>query len=160
MSKTAWGKPTIKIGAPDTTGKTIPTQSLQTIINIKEDSTKLEVTEGDEKKLKGEGGTTLDSRRSAPNAELEMEAYILKDEALPSKLKDAQVSVLVVPEDEATSGLFIPMASVSIAESWSTAEGASVKIKFEPIKAKDASDIRSYYFIKSGAIYDPFTSNK
>ena len=160
MSKTAWGKPTIKIGAPDTTGKTVPTQSLQTIVNVKEDSTKLEVTEGEKKELKGEGGTTLDVRRSAPTASLDLEAYVLKDEALPAKLKDAQVSVLVIPEDEGTAGLFIPMANVSIAEGWATAEGASVKIKFEPVKAKDAADIRSYYFLKSGAIFDPFTSNK
>ena len=86
MAKAAWGKPTIKIGDPDTTGKTIPSTGLQTIPNIKEGSTKFEGQEGDKKELKGEGGETLDVRRSAGSQTLELEMFILKDDPLPAKL--------------------------------------------------------------------------
>lgn len=160
MAKASWGRPTIKLGAPDTTGKTIPTQGLQTLLNVKDGSTKLEVSEGEKKELKGEGGVTLDVRRSAPSASLEMEVFILKGDALPTKLKDSSVSLVIVPEDADTPGLYIPIASVSIAEQWTSQEGASVKLRFEPVLAKEEAGVRPFHFTKGGAIYDPYTSTK
>lgn len=160
MAKTGWGRPTIKLGDPDTTGKTIPAQNLQILLNAKDNSVKLEVTEGEKKELKGEGGVVLDVRRSASTASLELEVFVLKDDPLPAKLKSDTASVVIVPEDSSTVGLFIPMARVSLAEQWSTDEGASYKVRFEPLKAKDADDIRPYYFTKAGVIYDPLTASK
>lgn len=160
MAKTGWGKPTVKIGDPDTTGKTIPTTGLQTILNIKENSTKFEGQEGDKKELKGEGGETLDVRRTAGSHTLEMEIFILKDEPLPKKLKESSVSILITPEDKDTTGLYIPMATISLAPLWATEEGAAYKLKADAVLAKQADDVKAFYFTKSGAILDPFTGTK
>lgn len=162
MAKAAWGKPTIQIGAPDETGKTFPTkQGLQTLASVKENSTKIETQEGDKKELKGEGGVVLDVRRGAPSASLETEVFVLKGEVLPKLLKDSKtVSVLITPEDPDTVGVFIPMASVAIAQQWTTEEGASYKIRFEPVLAKETEGVQPVHFTKSGAIFDPFTGTK
>ena len=157
MAKAGWGKPTIKIGDPDTTGKTIPTTGLQTIPNIKENSTKFEGQEGEKKELKGEGGETLDVRRSAGSQTLELEMFILKDDPLPAKLKGTSVSIVVIPEDATTVGLFIPMATISLTPMWATEEGAAYKLKADAVLAKQADDVKSFYFTKGGAVFDPFT---
>lgn len=159
-SKSGWGKPDVKIGAPDSTGKTIPTQGLQTILSIKEDSTHLETQEGEKKELKGEGGIVLDVRRGAPSTSLVMEVYLLKDDVLPKLLKGNSVSVVLTPEDPNGIGFFIPMATVSIAQQWTSAEGASCKLTFEPVLVKEEDGIESFYFTKGKAIHDPFTGTK
>lgn len=160
MAKTGWGKPTVKIGDPDTTGKTIPTTGLQTILNIKENSTKFEGQEGEKKELKGEGGETLDVRRTAGSQTLEMEIFILKDEPLPKKLKESSVSILITPEDKDTTGLYIPMATISLSPLWATEEGAAYKLKADAVLAKQADDVKAFYFTKNGAVLDPFTGIK
>lgn len=157
MAKAAWGKPVIKIGAVDATGKTIPTTGLQTLASVKENSTKFESAEGEKKELKGEGGVTLDVRRSAPSYTLELEVFILKGEALPRLLKGDAASIVITPEDPETAGLYIPMANISVSPAWSTEEGAAYKVKADAVLAKDTSDVKAFYFTKSGAILDPFT---
>ena len=143
MAKAAWGKPTIQVASPDATGKTIPTTGLQTIASIKENSTKLETQEGEKKELKGEGGITLDVRRGASSSTLTTEIFLV-----------------VTPEDRSTVGLYIPMATVSISQLWSTEEGAAIKVTFEPVLVKEAADVEAFYFTKNGAPYDPFTGTK
>lgn len=160
MAKAAWGKPTVQVGTPDNTGKTIPTQGLQTIASIKENSTKLESQEGEKKELKGEGGVVLDVRRGAPSATLTMEVFVLKDDVLPKLLKGNSVSLVITPEDADTVGLYIPMASVSIAKQWTTEEGAGYKLTFEPVLAKEGDGVEPFYFTKSKQIFDPFTGTK
>ena len=160
MAKAAWGKPTIQVAPPDATGKTIPTTGLQTIASIKENSTKLETQDGEKKELKGEGGITLDVRRGASSSTLTTEIFLLKDDVLPQLLKTQTVSVVVTPEDKTTVGLFIPMATVSISQLWSTEEGAAVKVTFEPVLAKEAEGVEAFHFIKNGAIFNPFTGTK
>ena len=160
MAKAAWGKPTIQVASPDATGKTIPTTGLQTIASIKENSTKLETQEGEKKELKGEGGITLDVRRGASSSTLTTEVFLLKDDVLPQLLKTQTVSVVVTPEDKTTVGLFIPMATVSVSQLWSTEEGAAVKVTFEPVLAKEAEGVEAFHFIKNGVIFNPFTGTK
>ena len=160
MAKAAWGKPTIQVAPPDATGKTIPTTGLQTIASVKENTTKLETQDGEKKELKGEGGITLDVRRGASSSTLTTEVFLLKDDVLPKLLKTQTVSVVVTPEDKTTVGLFIPMATVSISQLWSTEEGAAVKVTFEPVLAKEAEGVEAFHFIKNGAIFDPFTGTK
>lgn len=160
MAKAAWGKPTIQVAPPDATGKTIPATGLQTIASIKENTTKLETQDGEKKELKGEGGITLDVRRGASSSTLTTEIFLLKDDVLPQLLKTQTVSVVVTPEDKTTVGLFIPMATVSISQLWSTEEGAAVKVTFEPVLAKEAEGVEAFHFIKNGAIFNPFTGTK
>ena len=86
--------------------------------------------------------------------------FILKDDPLPAKLKASSASIIVTPEDPATAGLFIPMASISLTPMWATEEGAAYKLKADAVLAKQADDVKPFYFIKGGAIFDPFTGPK
>lgn len=160
MATPAWGKPDVKIGAPDATGKTIPTQGLQTILSIKDNSTKLETQEGEKKELKGEGGVVLAVRRSAPTTSLTMEVFLMKEDAMPALLKTPHVSLVLTPEDPTSIGVYIPQASVSIAKQWTSEEGAGYKLTFEPVLAKEGEGIEPFYFTKNKAIFDPFTGTK
>lgn len=104
-----------------------------------EDSTSLETTEGDKTEATVEGGDNEAVRRSKNKYALSFEermgaGYKYKlDEA--DGIVDGEFEFLLVPtENENAPALYIPKASATVSDSYTSADGTKVKYTFDALK--------------------------
>ncbi|MBQ4394379.1 MAG: BACON domain-containing protein [Paludibacteraceae bacterium] len=138
MSKISWGKPTIllkDLDEPGSNWKKIPTPV--------EDSTVLEIEEGEVLEAKIEGGETEDEKHQRNKANLTMEIRAAKDRHLIARDNDGVINhhfaVAVIPEDNAAPGLLIDRASMHATPSYSCKEGIKRSYKMGALVPDDES---------------------
>lgn len=148
MAVLSWGKPKVEVavsvdGAPGTSAawKEFPA--------IKEDSAKLTTTKGTKKEATEEGGDVIDSRYGKNKYLFELEVFVKKgDDTKIIEDEDGIVvdnyAVRVTPEDDECEGFIIENSTVSVEESWSSADGKMLKYSFEAKKPKTGKTLKPY----------------
>lgn len=149
MSVLSWGKPTVEFtksvdGAPATE----PPASWTAFPEIKEDTAKLTTTEGTKKEATEEGGDVVDTRKGKNKYSFELEIFVKKGDEKPIDDEDGVIldnyAVRLTPEDEECEGFLIENATVSVTESWSSADGKLWKYTFDAKKPKTGKTLKPY----------------
>jgi len=123
MSVTSWGKCTIyvqEVGSKKNEWTKLPTP--------KENTTQLNPTKGDTTEAKEEGGGIVDSKTAKSTYELVYQEFIKKSLSQPFPTIDGLIegnyAIAVQPEDAENPGCYIGKSTVSVEESYSSADGA------------------------------------
>lgn len=139
MSKLSWGKCTI-MSANSTNGA--PTGGWNTIGVPKENTTKLNPTEGEKKEAKEEGGGVVDVRHAKNTYILEYDLFVKKPAGgqvvLPFNSVDGVVqgefAHRVIPEDDSCVGIQIDRATIHVVEDYSSDDGVLLHVKVHALK--------------------------
>ncbi len=136
MAVISWGKPTILVGAANpTTGAT--SYVFYKLSTPAEDTTNLTATQGDKTEAKIEGGEAEATKYKAATFELTMNVRMAKNRVLPTPMLSgsayaSSVSIALIPEDATAPGFFCPDCSLSVIESYTSADGAMWEITLNP----------------------------
>lgn len=148
MSKVSWGKPTIMIKDLDDSNAKwtkMPTPA--------EDTTELSTNAGDAMEAAVEGGELEDKKYKASNYELAMNIRKLKGRVAPIEthngVTDHHFAIALQPEDPSCQGMLIDNSAVSCEDTYTPADGAVWKYKFEPLKP-DTGDLIKWGVITFG----------
>lgn len=139
MAVISWGKPRIFIGPSGALSSTAT--SFEELSTPVEDSTNLTANEGDKTEATIEGGEAEATKFKAATFEFTMNVRMAKDRQLPSKLKASSgdgytasdVAIILQPEATDAPGILVEAASVSVIESYTSADGALWEFKFAPV---------------------------
>ena len=142
-----WGKPKLEIVA--LVNGAIPSNPVWTEITTpKEDSTKLATTKGTKKEAKLEGGAIKDKKYSKSSYALEFVISLGKNEEKPIEDADGVIvdnyAIRLTPEDDTLSGYIIEKASVSVEETWSSADGSELKYTFDALQPAAGNQLKPY----------------
>lgn len=149
MSVLSWGKPTVEFTkSVNGAVPTEPTPTWTAFPEIKEDTAKLTTTEGTKKEATEEGGDVVDTRRGKNKYVFELEIFVKKGDEKPIEDEDGVIvdnyAVRLTPEDEACEGFLIENATVSVTESWSSADGKLWKYTFDAKKPGTGKTLKPY----------------
>lgn len=149
MSVLSWGKPTVEFTkSVNGAVPTEPTPTWTAFPEIKEDTAKLTTTEGTKKEATEEGGDVVDTRRGKNKYVFELEIFVKKGDEKPIEDEDGVIvdnyAVRLTPEDEACEGFLIENATVSVTESWSSADGKLWKYRFDAKKPETGKTLKPY----------------
>lgn len=145
MAVLSWGKPKLEIapstaGAPGTVFTALPTP--------KEDTTQLTTTKGDKVEAKEEGGAVVDAKYKASSYELVFDLFVKKGDTRPIADVDGVISgdytIRLTPEDDATEGFIIDVATLSVEESWTAADGKILKYTASAKKPASGAMLKPY----------------
>jgi hypothetical protein len=147
MAILSWGKPKVEFtqstnGAPGTgaTWSEFP--------EIKENTAKLTPTKGTKVEATEEGGDTVDVRYSKNKSTFECEMFVKKGDARPIADEDGVViekyAVRLTPEDDETEGFLIENSTVSVEETWTSADGKMLKYTFDALKPATGRLVKPY----------------
>lgn len=149
MSVLSWGKP--KVEFTKSVNGAVPPEPTPTwtaFPEIKEDTAKLTTTEGTKKEATEEGGDLVDTRKGKNKYSFELEIFVKKGDEKPIEDEDGVIvdnyAVRLTPEDEECEGFLIENATVSVTESWSSADGKLWKYTFDAKKPKTGKTLKPY----------------
>ena len=147
MSRISWGKPRLFVKDTDTSGA--KWQELYTPV---EDSTQLTVSKGDKMEAKIEGGEAEDVKykRStysvAYNIRKGKEPGGATQRKLPFHSIDGYVekhfALLLQPEDPTCEGFYISDSTVSIDDTYTTADGAIWQVTQDALRASEGDTVK------------------
>lgn len=149
MSVLSWGKPKVEF-TKSVNGEVPkePTPTWTAFPEIKEDTAKLTTTEGTKKEATEEGGDLVDTRKGKNKYSFELEIFVKKGDEKPIEDEDGVIvdnyAVRLTPEDEECEGFLIENATVSVTESWSSADGKLWKYTFDAKKPKTGKTLKPY----------------
>lgn len=144
MAVLSWGKPTVEFK------KTSDASGTWTAFGeIVEDSSALEVTEGELIQATEEGGGVVDARRKRNQYKFSFELFVKKGDERPIADVDGVIadnySVRLTPEDDECEGFLLDKTNVTVTESWTAANGKRLRYTFDGIKPDDKSAICKPY---------------
>lgn len=147
MSEISWGKCTIK-SSNSTNGA--PTGGWTTIGVPKENTTKLNVTEGETKEAKEEGGGIVDTRQGKNAYTLGYDLFVKKPAGgtvvLPFNIVDGVVegefAHRVIPEDDSCVGIQIDRAKIHVVEDYSSEDGVLLHVKVKALKPAAGNTVK------------------
>lgn len=140
MAVLSWGKPTVEYAKTDTTTGNGPAEagSWKPFGEIKEDSARLDVTEGELIEATEEGGGVVDARRKANKYVFVLELFVKKNDTRPiadiNGIINDNYAVRLTPEDPDCEGFLLDKTNVTVSERWSAAEGKMLRYTFDAIK--------------------------
>lgn len=137
MSVISWGKPKIEV-APFVEGVLPAEPTWAELPTSKEGSSQLSTTKGNKQEAKGEGGEFVDVRYSANGYSFSTEVFVKVGATRSIQDVDGVVatnySIRLTPEDPTAEGFVFDKASVSVEESWTSADGKLLKYTFDALK--------------------------
>lgn len=143
MAVVGWGKPRIFIKDLDAT-----TQKWEELDTPVEDSTQLETTKGDKQEAKIEGGENEDVKYGKNTYALTFNIRATKGRKRPISDEDGVVAhnyaIALQPEDPEVQGFCMKKATVSVEDTFSTADGGVWAYTFDALKAS-SSDKQVYW---------------
>lgn len=147
MAQLSWGKPTIEFGKCGIDGAT-PTTWTKLSYDPVENSTKLTPTKGEKKEAKMEGGENEAVKYAKNTYVFEFEVRAAKGRTKPIDDSDGVVegeyAVRLTPEDPTVEGILIDKATVSVEETFDTAEGKKWKYTFDVLKPASGNQVKPY----------------
>ena len=147
MAQLSWGKPTIEFGKCGANGAA-PTTWTKLTYDPVENSTKLTPTKGEKKEAKVEGGENEAVKYAKNTFVFEFEVRAAKGRTKPIEDSDGVVegeyAVRLTPEDTTVEGILIDKATVSVEETFDTAEGKKWKYTFDVLKPASGNQVKSY----------------
>lgn len=145
MAVITWGKPEVEIGIT-ADGSTATT--FTELPEIKEDTALLTTEKGAKQEAIAEGGELVDVRYKKNKYTFTCDIFLKKGDTKPIVDADGVVSekysVRLTPEDDTLQGWVMDNTSVSVEESWSSAEGTLWKYTFEGIKPNTGNMLKPY----------------
>ncbi len=146
MAVLSWGKPKVEIGLVGADGAA-PTTWTE-LPEIVEDSAQLTVEQGEKIDATEEGGGIVDSRRKANAYSLALTLFVKKGDEKPIEDVDGVIAgnyaVRLTPEDPENAGFIMDKTSVSITETWNSAEGKRWAYTFDGLKPKAGKILKPY----------------
>ncbi len=147
MAQLSWGKPTIEFGKCGANGAA-PTTWTKLTYDPVENSTKLTPTKGEKKEAKVEGGENEAVKYAKNTFVFEFEVRAAKGRTKPIEDSDGVVegeyAVRLTPEDTTVEGILIDKATVSVEETFDTAEGKKWKYTFDVLKPASGNQVKPY----------------
>ena len=147
MAQLSWGKPTIEFGKCGANGAA-PTTWTKLAFDPVENSTKLTPTQGEKKEAKVEGGENEAVKYAKNTYVFELEVRAAKGRAKPIMDADGVVegeyAIRLTPEDTTVEGILIDKATVSVEETFDTAEGKKWKYTFDVLKPAEGNQVKPY----------------
>lgn len=139
MAVLSWGKPTVEfIETDETTGLAPAEGTWNKFGEIKEDSSSLEVTEGELIEATEEGGNVVDARRKANKYKFSLDLFVKKGDTRPipdiNGIIARNYAVRLTPEDAECEGFLLDKCNVTVSERWTAAEGKMLHYTFDGIK--------------------------
>lgn len=147
MSKLSWGEPTIEFCKLE--NGTLPSNPVwKAMPEIKQGTTALETQQGDRTEAYDEGGDVVDVHTAKSRYSLTFQVYIQKGQDKPLEDNDGVVTddyaVRLTPEDPNATGFIMPRCSVSVQESWSSADGGLWTYTFNGVKATEGKTLQKW----------------
>lgn len=147
MAQLSWGKPTIEFGKCGVDGSA-PAKWTKLAYDPVENSTKLTPTKGEKKEAKVEGGENEAVKYAKNTYVFEFEVRAAKGRTKPIEDADGVVegeyAVRLTPEDSTVEGILIDKATVSVEETFDTAEGKKWKYTFDVLKPASGNQVKPY----------------
>lgn len=147
MAVLSWGKPVIEV-TPSVGGEPGGSPQWKKFPEIKENTAKLTPTKGTKVEAIQEGGEPVDVRYSKNKYVFECEVFVKKGDTRPIDDEDGLITtdycLRLTPEDSETEGFQIDCATVSVEESWSSADGKILKYSFDVKKPKTGKMVKPY----------------
>lgn len=145
MAVITWGKPLVEIGV---TADGATATTFTPLPDIKEDTAKLTTEKGAKQEAIAEGGERVDVRYKKNKYIFECELFQKRGDEKPIEDEDGIIlgnySVRLTPEDDTLQGWLMDKTSVSVEETWSSADGTLWKYTFEGIKPKTGKVLKPY----------------
>lgn len=133
MAVIGWGKPTLLVKDLDT-----PNAKWRILPTPVENSTTLETTKGDKVEAKIEGGENEDVRYNRNTYALNFSIRAAKGRKKPFAELDGIIThnyaVAVQPEDPDVPGLYMEKTQMSLADSWTSADGGTYAYTADALK--------------------------
>ena len=147
MAHLSGGKPTLEFGKCGANGAA-PTTWTKLAFDPVENSTKLTPTKGEKKEAKVEGGENEAVKYAKNTYVFEFEVRAAKGRAKPIMDADGVVegeyAIRLTPEDTTVEGILIDKATVSVEETFDTAEGKKWKYTFDVLKPAEGNQVKPY----------------
>ena len=147
MAQLSWGKPSIEFGKCGANGAA-PTTWTKLAYDPVENSTKLTPTKGEKKEAKVEGGENEAVKYAKNTYVFEFEVRAAKGRSKPIEdadgVVDGEYAVRLTPEDATVEGILIDKATVSVEETFDTAEGKKWKYTFDVLKPATGNQVKPY----------------
>lgn len=147
MSILSWGKGTLET-TPSKDGAPASSEAWQVIDTPKKDTLKITPTAGEEITAQEEGGDEVDARYGANSFLLEFDLFVKKGKERPFEDIDGVIAgehaFRYTPEDEETEGFLIDRSTVSVEESYSTADGKLLHYKVKCLKPAKGKKLKPY----------------
>lgn len=147
MAQLSWGKPSIEFGKCGANGAA-PTTWTKLAYDPVENSTKLTPTKGEKKEAKVEGGENEAVKYAKNTFVFEFEVRAAKGRTKPIEdadgVVDGEYAVRLTPEDSTVEGILIDKATVSVEETFDTAEGKKWKYTFDVLKPAEGNQVKPY----------------
>lgn len=147
MAQLSWGKPTIEFGKCGVNGAN-PTVWTKLPYDPVENSTKLTPTKGEKKEAKVEGGENEAVKYSKNTYLFEFEIRAALGRAKPIEdqdgVVDGEYAFRVTPEDPACEGFLIERSTVSVEDTFDTAEGKKWKYSADVLKPASGNQVKPY----------------
>lgn len=149
MSKLSWGEPKVEVGKT-TDGSAASTW--KTLPEIKQNTAQLTTEAGETTDALDEGGDIVDSRTAKSRYTFECDVFIQKgmDLATDTGIEDTDgvvtdnFSIRLTPEDPTCHGWIMDNTSVSVQESWSSADGSLYHLTFRGLKPKTGKVLKPF----------------
>lgn len=147
MAVLTWGKPKVEI-APYVAGVLPATPTWAELPEIKENTAKLTTAKGTKQEAKGEGGELIDARYNKNAYSFECDIFQKRGDSKP--IEDADGLIIpnyawrLTPEDSTLQGHQMDKTSVSVEESWTSADGTMWKYTFEGLKPATGNILKPY----------------
>jgi len=148
MAVLSWGGPKVEF-APFESDGTFPSSPVWTAFpELKEGSSQLETADGDTLEAKDEFGNTVDYKTKKSSYTFTTQVYMKKGDTKPIEDEDGVVilnyALRLTPEDENCLGFMLPKCSVSVKETWTSADGGLWEYTFKALKPDSGTMLQRY----------------
>lgn len=147
MSVLSWGGPLVEF-AKLADGKLPEEAKWDKMPEIKQGTAQLTTEAGEKTEALDEFGNVVDTRTAKSKYTFECQIFVKKGDKRPIEDEDGVIidnyAVRVTPEDPTTEGFIMGNTSVSVEETWSSADGKLLKYTFAGLKPETGKILKPY----------------
>ena len=148
MAVLSWGEPTVEISELPASGVLPENPTWTALPAIKQGTAQLETQEGDRTEALDEGGDVVDVRVAKSKYTFTCQLFMKKGDTKPIEDTDGIVTknyaLRLTPEDPQAMGFMLPKTSVSVQESWTSADGGLWTYTFSALKPASGTTLQRY----------------
>lgn len=153
MAKLTWGEPTVEI--VECTDQNVPSTEWKSLPQIKQGTASLTTEAGERVEALDEGGDVVDVRTA--KSKYTFTAQIFGQKGVEKPIEDnngliiKNYAVRLTPEDKTLPGFIINCASVTLLESWTSADGTIWEYTFSALTPGGNKKMLEPYTASPGA---------
>lgn len=147
MAVLSWGGPIVEFFKL-VAGKITAGAVWSKMPEIKQGTAQLTTEAGEKTEAIDEFGNVVDTRTAKSKYTFECQIFVKKGDTRPIEDKDGVIvdnyAVRITPEDPETEGFIMENTSVSVEETWSSADGKLLKYTFAGLKPETGNILKPY----------------